>query len=362
MATNGFAPAFEVTVNGSELAADVSKSIVDISVVSAPDALDVCTFTIANPFPELPWTHTDRAALFQEGNALTVRMGYVDDLRRMFSGEITSIGPTFPASGMPTVRLAGLNRLHRLLKINTRTFAKATDAEIAQQIALDADLTPDVEDTRTTHDHVQQHNESDFTFLRRRGRAIRFELLVDDRTLVFRQARDADEKTYTLVWGDVQRGFYPPGPVLPVRSFAPTMNALRPVEHVRVLGVDPRTREPIEGRAGPGDEEVRGAGRRTGPSVSASALGSRTRTIVDAPVQTQDEADELARAIFNEEALALVQGRAEVVGAPDLKAGDVVELAGVGRFEGTYYITEATHAIGAGGYTTSLSLRSGGIR
>jgi phage protein D len=358
-----FAPAFQVTVNGSALAADVSKNIVDVSVTSAPDALDQCSLTLANPYPELPWTHGQKAELFREGNALKVDIGYVDELQSIFSGEITSISPSFPASGMPTVGIEGLNRLYRLRrKSTTRTFEKVTDSEIARQIAREAELSAEVENTRIKHDYVMQHNETDLEFLRRRGRAIRFELFVQDRTLVFRKARDGQEKTYTLVWGDPQRSFDPTDRVLPLRSFAPTMNALRPLDQVRVLGTDPRTRKPIEGRAGLGDEVAKPRAGSTGPAVTSRAFGPRSRTLVDYPVQTQDEADEVARAIFNDEALEFLRGRGEALGAPDLRAGDVVELAGLGRYSGAYYVTEATHSIGAGGYTTHLALRSGGVR
>ncbi len=66
----------------------------------------------------------------------------------------------------------------------------------------------------------------------------------------------------------------------------------------------------------------------------------------------------MAKAAYNESAMEFVTGRAETIGIPDLRAGCVVELQGVGpRFNGEYYLDEVTHSIGSGGYQTSLSVK-----
>jgi phage protein D len=46
------------------------------------------------------------------------------------------------------------------------------------------------------------------------------------------------------------------------------------------------------------------------------------------------------------------------VGLPDLRAGSVVNIDGLGaRFTGRYFVTSTTHAIGDGGYTTQFECR-----
>jgi len=48
----------------------------------------------------------------------------------------------------------------------------------------------------------------------------------------------------------------------------------------------------------------------------------------------------------------------ETIGLPQLRSGQVVELAGVGtRFEGCYLIEQSTHTIDSNGYSTSLNLQ-----
>src|SRR6266404_6468609 len=98
--SNYFAPAFRVEINGSSLSADVSCNVEQISIVSKPDTLDSFTMTVANPYPQMRWTHTSDADLFHEGSGVKIALGYVDDLHDMIDGEITKISPTFPDSGV----------------------------------------------------------------------------------------------------------------------------------------------------------------------------------------------------------------------------------------------------------------------
>jgi phage protein D len=361
MTTDYYAPAFEVTINGSELAADVSKHIVEVSVVNEPGTLDQFNLTVANPYPSLPWTHGQGARVFREGNAVRIRMGYVGSLATLFDGEITSVGSSFPSSGTPTLAVTGYTRLHRLQgPRRTRTFQDMTDRQIVEAIAAELSLTADVEDTGPKHPYVIQYNETDLAFVSERARRIRFETLVEGKTLKFRKAKDAEKKSFTLVWGRPQAAFDPTTEVLPLRSFNPTLNLMRPLSSVVVRGQDGKTREKFEGTAGAGDEDA-AMGAETGSQAVAAAFSPRTYSVVDHPVSTQEEADQLARAIYNRSALEFVTGTGSAIGIPDLRAGSVVGLAGVGRFDGDYYVTQSTHTISNSGYATTFSVRSNAI-
>ena len=203
MAADYFAPAFRVAVNGAELAADVSKNVMDLSVTSEPDTLDHCSLTLANPYPALRWTHEPRDAdMFKEGNGLTVDLGYDKHLTRMFDGEITAISPTFPESGTPTVRIEAYTRLHRLRGApQTRTFVGMTDKEIAQRVADELKLKLDADDPGVVHPYVIQFNQTDLAFLLERAPADPLQLSVDERTLRFKRGGEGQQRALTLVWG-----------------------------------------------------------------------------------------------------------------------------------------------------------------
>ncbi|CAG1003580.1 hypothetical protein MYXO_03218 [Myxococcaceae bacterium] len=348
MAPNYFAPAFRVTLNGSALEADISKQITDISVTHELDSTDHFALTVVNAYPRMRWTHTDDADLFKEGNAIKIEMGYVDDMQALLDGEITKISPNFPESGAPTVRIEGHSRLHRLQgSRKTRTFRDSTDKQIAEQIAQELGLTPEAEETQTRHPYVIQYNQTDLDFLKERARLIHFEAQVEGKTLIFRKAKEGQGMTYVLEWGKF------------LKSFTPTLNTLHQVSEVVVRGYDPKNKTEIIGHAGGGDEESTMGGSRTGAQVAADAFGTRSQEMrIDPPIASQEEADQRARAIYNQRALQLVTGSGSSIGLPDLRAGRVIELQGLGpRFSGLYYLTQTTHNIGGGGYLTAFSAK-----
>ena len=352
MASNNFAPAFSVQINGAKLRADISMNVTDLSVVNALDTPDTLALTLANPYPKMRWTHTRDADLFKEGSAITVELGYVGNLQPMFDGEITSLSASFPESGTPTLRVQAKTRLHRLQRsAKPRTFQNATDKEMVEAVAQTVGLTPQAEDTRTKHAYVVKRHETDWAFLTERARRIRFEVLVDGKTLIFRKPKESQGQGYVLEWGRT------------LKSFQPTINAQRQVNQVIVRGYDPKNKKEIIGKAGAGDEEATMGGAQTGAQVADQAFGVPKELVrVDSPIASQEEADQRARAIYNEHAQGFVTGSGASIGLPDIRAGRLIELAGLGpRFSGLYYVTQATHAIGGAGYQTTFEVRRSAI-
>ena len=78
--------------------------------------------------------------------------------------------------------------------------------------------------------------------------------------------------------------------------------------------------------------------------------------------RSQQECNDAAKAHYNNSAMDLVSGSASTIGTPDLRAGQIVQLKGVGlHFDGNYRIEEATHSIGSSGYQTSLNLKRNSV-
>jgi len=54
----------------------------------------------------------------------------------------------------------------------------------------------------------------------------------------------------------------------------------------------------------------------------------------------------------------MVKGNGSVAGLPDIRAGTVLMIDGLGdRFSGRYFVVSTTHAIGDSGYTTQFECR-----
>ena len=333
-------------------------NIQQVSVVSKPDSLDTFTFTVVNAYPKLRWTHTADANLFKVGSTVTIDIGYVGAMERMMNGEITKISPTFPESGMPTVGIEGHTRLHWLSgSPKTRTFQKVTDTQIVQRIAQESGLQAKAEDTKVVHDYVMQANQTDLAFVQARAKRIHFEVLVDDRTLIFRRSKEDEPKILTLLWGKVHEGFSPSPDTLPLRQFTPTMNTMEQPGQVEVRGYNPQTKREVVGRAGVGDE-TRRLGNSAGPSVAQDAFRRPQKAVHVGPVASQAEVDQQAQAIYNEQAMNFLTGSGASIGIATLRSGKVVDLQGLGNmFNGLYYIDEATHTVSSSGYQTSFSVK-----
>ena len=359
-----FTPAFQVSVNGSNLEADISKNLQQVQVVkSKPDEHDTFSLTIVNSPPKMRWTHTHDAELFREGNTVAIKMGYADDLQDLMEGEITGINPTFPESGLPTVEVKGQSRLHWLHGDHkTRTFQNMTDKQIAEKLAQEACLEVKAEDTQVQYDYVMQPNQTDLQFLRARAKLIHFEVLVEKKTLIFRKAKETDPKIYTLVWAPVQQGLLTGPNTLPLKSFSPNMDVFKQVSQVQHRAWDYNSKQVIVGQADAGDITKMG-GTQSGGEVRASAFRKpRQQVRVRTPAASQGELDQGTKAAYHESAMNLISGSGTTIGVPDLRSGSVVDLQGLGpRFSGQYYIDEATHTIGSNGYDVSFKVRRNSI-
>ena len=355
-----YAPAFRIEVNGSRIQGDVSKNIQQVKIVSMPDTLDTFSFELTNALPKMRWTHTDDAQLFQPGNAVKIAMGYVDDMHDMMEGEITTVNPTFPDSGVPTVSIEGHSRMHRLRGDNkTRTFQKTTPKQIAEQIGREAGLDVKAEDVQMHQDYVIQPNQSDLEFLKNIARSLHFEVLVQNKTLIFRRAKEAEAKILTLIWYGTQESFAPAPDTMPLKSFSPQMNALAPATNVECRAYDMQSKKALVSRASSDNQTSLMGGKQTGAQVSQSSF-QRPRNVVQVtnPFGSQDEGDHRAKSAYNSKAMGFIGGTAQTIGIPQLWSGKVVELKGLGpTFDGCYYVDEATHSIDENGYSTSFTVK-----
>lgn len=81
-----------------------------------------------------------------------------------------------------------------------------------------------------------------------------------------------------------------------------------------------------------------------------------------AVVGSSGEAEEKAKHFLKQKNKFEMTAQFTFPGDPSLCATQAVELAGFGAWDGKYIIKKAVHSVGSGGYTTQITLRSGGGR
>jgi uncharacterized protein involved in type VI secretion and phage assembly len=96
----------------------------------------------------------------------------------------------------------------------------------------------------------------------------------------------------------------------------------------------------------------------TGQQQLNRGTGGRSELVItDALVSSAKEAQDLAERILADRQQTVISGSGTSVGQPDLRAGTILELRGMGeRFDGSYLVTSATHTVSDGGYQTSFQV------
>jgi uncharacterized protein len=342
------APEFEIKVNGAALPQAAAADLIDVCVLDDVDATSMFTFSLAccdTAHMKVKWIDD---ALFREGNPVEIEIGYRDHRRVIFSGEITGLEPIFAENAPPTLVVRGYDRRHRLMRERrSRSYLSLKDSEIASQIAGRAGLRPQVEDSKVNLPYVLQHNQTDLEFLLARARRIQYEVIVDDRTLIFRPRKIDANEALTL-----RRE-------IELLEFRPRLSTMGQVREVLVRGWDPHCKKEIIGRSGAGDEAGLMAGRKSGPSSIEPIFGESGGASVRAPVQNQAEADLMARQRFGEMALGYIRGDGVCIGDPRMRAGIVARIEGLGdRFSGLYYVTSTEQRFSLKkGYRTRFTAR-----
>jgi phage protein D len=344
-ATTVALPDFALKVNGAELSAKALEDVRSITVEEDLDALSMFTVELYNWDAERLQVSWSDSSQFAVGGEVEVWLGWVDDLERVMLGEITGLEPSFTSEQPPMLTVRGYDHRHRMGRSRrTRTFLQMKDSAIAAQMAREAGLRAQAQDTRTTLAFVVQSNQTDWELLRQRAGLIGWEVYVRDKVLYYRPPGHTARPSARLSLGE------------DVTEFTPRLSSLGQQSQMTVRTWDVKRKEVIVGSAAAGQEEA--MGRVSGPSASRRAWGAAPAAIVDRSVRTRAEADQIALGQFKQSALGYVQGTVVCTGRADLHAGRVVEIEGAGRaFSGPYYVTSVSHTLSqAEGYRTSLTV------
>jgi phage protein D len=339
-------PDYKVFLDGRELPLEVHVDVLDVTVSDYVTGASWFCVNMNNWHSERQEYKYSDGPRFKEGVKLEVALGYDGRIVSLIKGEVTTLEPEFGQDEAPTLKVQGYDSLHRFRRgRKTKSYLQLKDSDIARQIASNLGLSAQVEDTQVTHEYILQDNLTDIDFLLERARRIRYELVIENGTMHFRKAANDKSEVVSLQYGFTLRSFYP------------RLSTISQVSEVLVQGWDAKAKKAITGRARSGDEVSKMGGRQLGASITEAAFFATKNIIVDKPVFSEGEANQIARGKFNDMAVEFITGEGTAIGNGDIRAGKVVELLKLGqRFSGLYYVTSATHTIDSSGYTTKFTV------
>jgi phage protein D len=340
-----YAPDFDVRVNGVTLSAELRGQIVEVSYDNHQDAADMFTIRLNDP-----GTRLVDSPLFSVGNTVEIAMGYAGagDLTSMMLGEITALTPSFPSSGQPMLTVTGYDKSHRLRHNSPGrlTYKMMNDSLIAAQIALENLLIPVVDPSPFPPRASVQQTGSDWALLQMLADRNSFRVSVAGDKLFFRLPRPQTERV-VLEWGRNLSTFSPrlstsgQAGLQVIRSYNPDMaQTIVAILPAVAAGAD---FEEIFNRAGNDFiNQLVTLGRKV-------IHGQTPDTFVDAAL--------LAKSILRQLLEGLFEGSGTTIGNPALRAGDQVNIQGVGkRFSGVYTLRQVTHSISDQGYSVDFEV------
>jgi Bacteriophage probable baseplate hub protein len=356
-----YAPDYHISVDHQVLDAESKGDVLDLKVTMDLHDLTHFDITVNNWNDKtLSFKYSD-STTFDLGNLVRVEMGYAGQLLSMVNGLITSLTPRFPESGPPTLAIAGQDSLVKLKERKPKDgeqkkFVNQLDSEIVQAIAVRNGLVPKITATTERHDIVIQKNQDDLAFLKERAARNDYDCFigVDPDTgndaLYFQPPTDGRNSSnlnmYVFEWGKS------------LINFNPTISLNRQVGQVTVKAWDSNTKSTFKYTASASDLPSSGSGEN-GPSAVSTRFQDRQDIVVDQVVTSQEEAKTLAIALLRERAYSYITATGQVIGLPDLRPGNQVQIKGVGkRFCGKYYVTKVEHALGSSGYLTTFTVRN----
>ena len=248
-----FKPTFLIQIEGKDLNRDITQEITSFVFTDNEEELDVLELSITDrnlQFVDDP--------LFQEGNEIVARFGYVGNLSPRKKAVIKDIDYDFPESGDPAIHIKAYDKGFKLAgKENQKVWQKPAPgilySEIAEEIAAANGLTPVVTPTKGAHLRVTQSNISDAQFLKE----------------LAEKARDRDGQGvagYVFYIQDDELHFHPreldQAPLLTIEYFTDTKGVLRSFRpstqsqgakgagvETKTVGVDPRKKDVVTRKA-----------------------------------------------------------------------------------------------------------------
>jgi phage protein D/phage baseplate assembly protein gpV len=338
-----YAPDFEVKIAGLTMAADVTSAVMELTYDNNLDTADMFTLRLNNA--DLRFTDS---GLFNIGKDVEVYMGYAGDLQPMMLGEITAINPSFPQGGAPTITISGYDKSHRMRHNSPSrfTFKYVNDSLIAARIAAENLLIPVVDPALTPHKDSVQQTGSDWALLKELAERNAFHVYVRWDKLYFRLPRPQTEMV-VLEWGKT------------LSSFSPRLSTSGQFGIQEVRGYDYKLAQnivailPAISLGSDLDDII----ERLGSDFVDQLVKLGRNVMRDKPVDNYLDAKMLAKSILMQLLQGLFEGSGSTIGNPKLRAGNMVEIRGIGkRFSGKYTLSRVTHTINESGYTTQFEV------
>ncbi len=384
---NFLVPAFQINLERGTAGALVMRDVQEITFTDDMAAPGFFEFVLHDWDPvskavkySSPWDAkgnpkkigNEDAPNFEPGTKVSLLFGYVGKpgIQAVMNGEVVSMASSFPASGLPSVRIRAVDADYReLQRKQVLSKCNGTVKEIIQKLCSDNGYDPDLSEITepgekknnvvvegTLYDALASRAKDlgmFFTFVhppeRPKGSAAATTPPKTKIQFTKLTAKKSDPVA-EFKWGRT------------LLSFAPVMSASAQVSQVIVRGANPmEKKDKRKVDVIKKFSDVPYLADALGPTgfkaLEASGKGI-TEVIKPSKALSTEDAEKEAIKRLVEIANSLITASGTAIGLPSLRSGKTIKIVDTGaRFDGVYRLTQTTHTIGASGYTTSFQAR-----
>lgn len=369
-----FTPAFRIKLDGQDIGRDVTSEVLEVSFTDDLTNIDSFEFVLydwdavarrpryssprdSDGKPYLMDGSNSPVPSFDLGAKVKLYLGYLEEgeLPLVMEGEVVSLAPSFPASGVPTCRVRALNSfLRNMQKIRVEgNYNNATPKGIVDQLCRENDipvrwakLETEGEPENTVAIEGVLYQE---IAIRAEGYGLNMLVEMDSNSApvlyLAKPSSNNDQAVAEFVWGRT------------LIAFTPVLSAASLVSKVICRGSDPSKK----GDGQKIEEFKTWDDVRLLPSAAKdiqAAVSGIVEVIKPDGVKSAEDAQREALAHLHKLASTMITGSGTSIGLPALRAGKLITIEGLGgRFDGVYRLTQTTHSIGGGGYTTTFQCR-----
>ena len=269
------------------------------------------------------------------GKEVEITAGYHNEEETIFKGQIIKQTIRVKNSKNSYLVVECKDKSYRLhIGRQSRYFTDSTDSEALEEILNGYELEVDVESTEVSHRHLVQYHSSDWDFIVSRSELNGKLVFVDDGKITIAQLDFSLEPVATLTYG------------ANLLNLDATLDATDQAETIICTAWDLANQENLEVEAIPAQIEEAG---NIATSDLSGLVSEDNQHYQHTGHRSSEELQAWANAQKLKNSLAKMQGTLTCQGLPQVKPGNIIELAGVGdRFNGKVFVSGVRHEFSHG--------------
>jgi Rhs element Vgr protein len=329
---------FDVIVNGRPI--NAAFQMLNIVVTNEINRIPTARLVLRDGTPSNQTFEVSEDASFEPGSMIEIKLGRDSHNKNVFKGKVVRQSLKAKEGGDAMLVVDCRDEAFKLtLGRNNRYFTEMKDSEAIESVL--GGMKGTIETTALKHRELVQYYCSDWDFILSRAEINGKLVFVEAGKVSCKSPSTSGASVIDLVFGSN------------LREFETEMDARTQYSAVKASGWDYAQQQLVESEsnsAGSFSEH----GNLRGSSLADKA-GLATLELRHSGQVAQAELKAWADATMMRSRLAKIQGRGKIQGFEGVKAGDCVNLLGMGaRFNGKAYVSAVRHELGAGAWYTHV--------